>query len=50
MLQETHSETISEKEWRKQWGKHIEFSHGTRNSKGVAILFDNEHEYEVINI
>ena len=50
MLQETHSTIRSEEEWRKQWGKHIEFSHGTHNCKGVAILFDNEHEYEILNM
>ena len=50
LLQETHATVNTEKEWIKQWGQHIEFSHGTPGSRGVAILFDNEHEYEILNI
>ena len=41
-LQETHSEVRDELSWRKQWGGggggNIIFSHGERNSRGVAIL------------
>ena len=38
-LQETHSTEASEKLWEKEWGGHIEFSHGTCGSRGVAIMF-----------
>ena len=38
LMQETHSESKDEKAWRNQWGGDIMFSHGSTNSKGVAIL------------
>ena len=38
MLQETHSDLSSEKQWQLEWGSEIIFSHGSRTSKGVAIL------------
>ena len=38
LMQETHSEFKDEKAWRNQWGGDIMFSHGSTNSKGVAIL------------
>lgn len=37
-LQETHSSKDVEKIWRAEWGGQIYFSHGTTNSRGVAIL------------
>ena len=37
-MQETHSECEDERFWRRQWQGEIHFSHGSRNSKGVAIL------------
>ena len=39
-LQETYSETSDELFWKNEWGGEIYFSHGTRHSKGVCILFD----------
>ena len=39
-LQETYSETGDELFWKNEWGGEIYFSHGTRHSKGVCILFD----------
>ncbi len=44
MLQETHSTVSTEKSWKTQWGSDkIIFSHGTSNSKGVAILFSQDY-------
>ena len=37
-LQETHSDKLSETEWKTDWGGQIFFSHGNTNSLGVAIL------------
>ena len=50
-MQETHTEGNVENTWRVQWGHTITFSHGSRNSKGVAILFKRTlpvkiHRYE----
>jgi len=42
-LQETHSCSTDEKLWS---GK-IFYSHGTTNSKGVAVLFKNSLKYEL---
>ena len=38
-LQETHSTEEREKQWIKEWGSQIYFSHGSSNSRGVAILW-----------
>ena len=46
-LQETHSTTESEKIWRSEWGANIIFSHGTSNSRGVAILLPNNLDYVI---
>ena len=37
-LQETHSTSEVEKQWEREWGGKIFFSHGKSNSTGVAIL------------
>ena len=39
LLQETHSTINDERLWQSEWGNKIIFSHGTSNSRGVAILF-----------
>lgn len=39
-LKETYSETGDELFWKNEWGGEIYFSHGTRHSRGVCILFD----------
>jgi len=39
LLQETHTTEAVEKQWMQKWGGHIEFSHGTCGSRGVAVLF-----------
>ena len=38
MLQETHSVQSDENKWASEWGGDVFFSHGSRQSKGVAIL------------
>ena len=40
-LQESHSCLEDEKFWKNEWGANIIFSHGSRDSKGTAILFPN---------
>ena len=46
-LQETHSCTMIEDTWRREWGGHIEFSHGSCKSKGVAILFPPRLNFKI---
>ena len=40
-LQETHSTTERQDQWRKEWGAPVLFSHGSTNTRGVAILMKN---------
>lgn len=49
-LQETFSDPTDEKYWRSEWGSKILFSHGERNSKGVAILFSHEIDVEILDV
>ena len=37
-LQETHSKKETELQWKSEWGSEIMLSHGSSNSRGVAIL------------
>ena len=37
-LQETHSTKEVENQWRNEWGAEIIMSHGSSNSRGVAVL------------
>ena len=46
-LQETHSVNTDEDQWKKEWSGEIFFSHGTSNSKGVAILIPSKLGLEV---
>lgn len=46
-LQETHSNLNDEKFWESEWGNQIIFNHGTNNSKGVAILFRKNFDYQI---
>ena len=46
-LQETHSEMSDTKSWEVEWGAPIFFSHGTRQSSGIAILLRDK--YEIMN-
>ena len=38
LLQETHSDTSSEEQWKHEWGGNIYFSHGNTDSRGVCLL------------
>ena len=49
-LQETHCCTSSENQWRKEWGGNILFSHGSNNSKGVAILIKPNANCKIDNV
>lgn len=49
LLQETHSTQDIEKQWQDEWGSHIEFSHFNKQSRGVAILFNKQANYEIVN-
>ena len=49
LIQETHSESRDEVSWQKQWGGDIFFSHGSRQSKGVAILVSNKIGLKLTN-
>ena len=39
-LQETYGSTDQEKVWSNEWGSKVYFCHGSKHSKGVAILFN----------
>lgn len=48
-LQETHTCIDIESKWKSEWGNDdIYFSHGTTNSKGVAILFKRDFDYKLL--
>ena len=46
-LQETHSVQQDVKTWEREWGSTIIMSHGTSNSKGVAILLPIKHDFDI---
>lgn len=48
LLQETHSTASSSGLWSSELGGQIFYSHGSPNSKGVAILFDREAVFKVL--
>ena len=51
LLQETHSTTDIETDWRLQWGSnYVYFSHGSSSSKGVAILIHPKYDIHVLNV
>ena len=41
-LQETHSKHETERQWKNEWGGEIIMSHGSPNSRGVAIFLRKE--------
>ncbi len=47
LLQETHSTNADEKQWKREWGHQIYFSHGNNASRGVAILCPRKLDFEV---
>ena len=50
ILQETHSSPDFEKVWESEWGGKIIFSHGSTQSKGVAILVKKDFKSVIENI
>lgn len=52
LLQETHTNLNSEKIWKNELGKNYEvvFSHGTKNSRGVAIILPIALNYQIDEI
>jgi endonuclease/exonuclease/phosphatase (EEP) superfamily protein YafD len=48
-LQETHSTKECVIDWRTEWGSDMFFSHGTSDSRGVAILFPANLDVTVTN-
>ena len=46
-LQETHTTEKDLLEWEHEWGSKILMSHGTTNSKGVAILFPKNINFKI---
>ena len=49
-LQETHSCIEDEKIWEAEWGGKIFFSHGEKNSRGVATLINKNYPEKVCAI
>ena len=46
-LQETHSKKETELQWKNEWGSEIMLSHGSCNSRGVAILLKRSVDFSV---
>ena len=47
---ETHRSKEVEKQWEREWGGKILFSHGSSNARGVEILFKNGLDVDVISL
>ena len=47
-LQESHSDSKSEKLWRSEFGGEILYSHGETNARGVCILFSKQSGVKII--
>ena len=45
LLQERHSKKEVETQWKNEWGAEIIMSHGSSNSRGVAILIKKGVDY-----
>ena len=48
-LQEVYSSFDQEKNWSNEWGSKVYFCHGSKHSKGVAILFNPRFKVLVEN-
>ena len=46
-VQETHSAPESENLWSAEWGSKISFNHGSKHSRGTAILLDRDQQIKV---
>lgn len=49
-LQETHSTLKDEKFWSNEWRGQVIFSHGTNNSRGVAVFFRKDLDYQILRV
>jgi len=49
-LQETYSSVEKENQWQNEWGGNIIFRHGTKHSRGTAVLLANNIDYKVIEV
>ena len=49
LLQETHSTTLIEQIWRKEWPGYSAWSHGSSSSKGMAALLNPTFKGGFIN-
>ena len=47
-LQETHSTELNAKRWSREWGGITKFCHGEPNSRGVAILIDQNIDINIL--
>ena len=45
LLQETYSSKETDYKWRQEWGRMAIFLHGTKHSKGVAIMIQKRHGF-----
>ena len=51
LLQETHSTSSVEAQWKSEWGgKNMFFSHGESNARGVCIIFKNSINLDIHDI
>ena len=50
MLQETHSTSVTENIWAREWEGSIYFSHGTQYARGVAVLIPGNLDVQVSNL
>lgn len=48
-IQETHSLHSDEQIWKQEWGGPVYYSHGTNDSRGVAILFEKHVNFEILD-
>ena len=48
-LQETHSIEGDAKTWQYEWGSEVIMSHGSANSRGVAILLPSNYAFHIVN-
>ena len=48
LLQETFSSKDNEILWRNEWGGKVFYSHGTKHSRGLAVLIDKKKDCEII--
>ena len=48
ILQETYSSNETYYKWRQEWGGKAIFFHGTKHSKGVAILINQDMDLDII--